>query len=53
MGLFVPLAALCAFGAHVRGRDLYAGALALRLGRWLMAFGSVMLVAWIYKISQM
>lgn len=53
MGLFVPLAALCAFGAHIRGRDLYAGALALRLGRWLMAFGSVMLVAWIYKISQM
>jgi len=52
LGLFVPIAALGAFVQHFRGRDIYADALKMRLGRWLLGLGSVMVVAWVYKITQ-
>lgn len=52
LGLFVPLAALGAVVGHFRGRDLYTDALAMRWGKWFIGLASVMVLAWIYKITQ-
>lgn len=52
MGLVVPLMALLAIVRHFRGRNLYAHAVALRWGPWLLSLGSMMLAAWAYKIIQ-
>ena len=52
MGVVIPLGAVGAIVRHFRGHDLYAEAAAMRWGRWLLGLGTVMLVAWVYKILQ-
>jgi len=53
LGLFVPLAALGAVVRHFRGRDLYTDVLAVRWGKCFIGLASVMVLAWIYKITQL
>jgi len=53
LGVLVPLLALGAIVQSFRGHDLYRDASAFSWGRWLLGLGSVMLVAWIYKIIQL
>jgi len=53
LGLLVPLAALGAVVRHFRGGDLYADSLKMRWGKWLIGLASVMVLAWIFKITQL
>ena len=53
LGLLVPLAALGAVVRHLGGGDLYADSLKMRWGKALLALASVMVLAWIYKITQL
>ena len=53
LGLIVPLSALIAVARHFRGSDLYTDALKMRWGKWLIGLASVMVLAWIYKITQL
>ena len=53
LGLLVPLAALGAVVRHFRGGDLYADTLKMRWGKWLIGLASVMVLAWIFKITQL
>ena len=50
LAVLVPLLAVGAIIAHIRGRDLYASALSVPIGRVLLSLTGLMLAAWIYKI---
>ena len=53
LGLLVPLASLGAVVRHLRGGDLYADSLKMRWGKWMIGLASVMVLAWIFKITQL
>jgi len=53
LGVLVPLVALGAVVRHFRGHDLYADATGLSWGRALFGLGSLLLLAWVYKIIQL
>ena len=50
LAALVPLLAVGAIIAHIQGRDLYASALSVPIGRVLLSLTGLMLAAWIYKI---
>ena len=52
LAVLVPLLAAGAIIAHFQGRDLYASALSVPIGRVLLSLTGLMLAAWIYKILQ-
>lgn len=52
LAALVPLLAVGAIIAHFQGRDLYASALSVPIGRVILSLASLMLAAWVYKIIQ-